>query len=89
MPSENRLTAFELWKSIPGFEPGLPRQNSFTLPLVPPPLLYISIESISKSKLLLYVFSAPHKELSRLGTKEKLSLPRKETKKKLVVLVVR
>ena len=25
-------------KSVPGFKPGLPRQNAIALPLVPPPL---------------------------------------------------
>ena len=40
-PSENRVTAILTWKkpkSVPRFEPGLPRQNASALPLVPPPL---------------------------------------------------
>ena len=40
-PSGNRLTAILKWKktkSIPGFEPSLPRQNAVALPLVPEPL---------------------------------------------------
>ena len=38
-PIENRLTAILNWKkpykSVPGFEPSLPRKNAITLPLVP------------------------------------------------------
>ena len=39
--SEKRLTAIPNWKkpkSVPGYKPGLPRQNAIALPLVPPPL---------------------------------------------------
>ena len=38
-PSENRWTAILNWKkSVPGFEPSLPRHNAIAQPLVPPPL---------------------------------------------------
>ena len=39
-PSENRLAAIlnlKKPKYVPGYEPGLPRQNTIALPLVPPP----------------------------------------------------
>ena len=50
-PSENRLTSYsELKKpkSVPGFEPGLPRPNATALPLVPP-LLPVVLTSIDLS----------------------------------------
>ena len=56
---ETTLTAILSWKkpkSIPGFKPGLPRQNAITLPLVPPPLprdleSYFILKTIFGSKV--------------------------------------
>ena len=44
-PNDNRLTAILNWKkpkSFHGLKPGLLRQNAIALPLVPPPLPFIS-----------------------------------------------
>ena len=52
-PSQNRLTAILNWKkSNPGSEPGLPRQNAITLPLVPPPLPLLKLKDSFKHMYL-------------------------------------
>ena len=59
-PSENRLTAILKRKKLmsdPGFEPGLPRQNTIALPLVPPPFPKMS-HQVRPSSVFLFKFSS-------------------------------
>ena len=61
IPSENRLTAvlnLKKSKSIQGFKPGLLRQNTIALPLVPPPLQMGKFSSIVPWHLVVHLLTA-------------------------------